>query len=203
MFRRVRSIDSMHHVFYIHVYFRQGGFCKNRSTTLSVTELTDDFFTNINNNKVTLAVFIDLKKAFDTIDHSILKKKLEFMGIKGTLLTWFSNYLLNRSRLTIANGVISNTTPIVCEVPQGSKLGPLLFISYINDAMTTVKYSLIQFYADDTVLYACGANSDEASNIIQPELNAFYKWCTANILTLNKKKTKLMVLGTRSKVKES
>ena len=181
----------------------QGGFRKGHSTTLSVADLTDNIFQNINENRVTLAVFIDLKKAFDTIDHPILIKKLEFMGIKGSLLNWFSDYLHNRSQLTIANGITSDTAPIVCGVPQGSILGPLLFISYINDAMATVKNSSIQFYADDTVIYASGVDSAKASLEIQPDLTKFYKWCKANILTLNKKKTKLMVFGTRSKIKKS
>ena len=74
---------------------KQGGFHKNHSTTLSVADLTDDILNNINEGRVTLAVFIDLKKAFDTIDHQILTRKLDLMGIKGSLLNWFSNYLDN------------------------------------------------------------------------------------------------------------
>ena len=132
---------------------RQNGFRKGRSTTQSVADVTDDLFNGINNNKITLATFIDLKKAFDTVNHTILVKKLELMGIKGDLLRWVKSYLQNRCQTTVANGVTSDCAYVICGVPQGSILGPLFFITYINDAIATVNSSCIQFYADDTVIY--------------------------------------------------
>ena len=107
----------------------QCGFRKERSTVHNIVSLTDSLLNAINNSDTSMAVFIDLKKAFDTINHSILLKKLEFMGIKGNLLLWITNYLHERSQKTIANDHLSNCLPITCGVPQGSILGPLFFIT--------------------------------------------------------------------------
>ena len=93
--------------------------------------------------------------------------------------------------------------PISCGVPQGSILGPLLFISYINDALSAMTRSRIQFYADDTIIYADAESPGDAAAILQPDLNRFAKWFTNNVLTINKKKIKSMVFGTRAKVKRA
>ena len=182
---------------------KQNGFRKGHSTTQSIADLTDDLFNSMNKGKITLAAFIDLKKAFDTVNHVILVKKLECMGIKGDLLRWTESYLSNRCQKTIANGVSSSAATITCGVPQGSILGPLFFITYINDAQSAVNNSRIQFYADDTVIYVESDNYVRAAHDLQQDLGTFFSWCKSNILTINKKKTKLMTFGTRSKVKKS
>ena len=109
---------------------RQGGFRRGHSTINTVACFTDDIYMNINNSRCTLATFIDLKKAFDTVDHEILLDKLKYLGIKGKLHSWLKSYLLKRTQRTLANGTISDQLPVVCGVPQGLILGPTLFNIY-------------------------------------------------------------------------
>ena len=97
-------------------------------------------------------VFVDLEKAFDTVNHSILLSKLEHYGIRHNALEWFRNYLTNRSQCVTVNGAKSSNLSINCGVPQGSILGPLLFIVYINDMHSALKRSIVHHFADDTNL---------------------------------------------------
>ena len=181
----------------------QYGFRKNRSTTHSIVNLTNSIFDAINNNETCLAIFIDLKKASDTVNHRILLLKLERVGIKGDLLRWISNYLHKRSQRTFANNILSSTLSISCGVPQGSFLGPLFFILYINDVKEYINNINIGLYADDTVLYSCNAYWVQAQKDLQLELNKFVEWSDKNELTINTQKTKFMVFGFRSKVKRA
>ena len=111
----------------------QGGFRKGYSTLSTVAELTDDLYDNINQGMTTLAAFIDLRKAFDTVNLDILKNKLERAGIRNNAWLWCADYLAGREQRTIANGITSNFLPVTCGVPQGSVLGPLFFLVYVND----------------------------------------------------------------------
>ena len=115
------------------IYQNQYGFRHNHSTLHAVTKLVSDLVHNMDNKKPTLSVFLDLSKAFDTIDHDILLCKLDFYGIRGLALDWFKSYLYNRKQYVSYNGVQSESLSINCGVPQGSVLGPLLFIIYTND----------------------------------------------------------------------
>ena len=175
----------------------QGGFRKGFSTASSIAELTDELLTNVNKGLTSLAAFIDLRKAFDTVDHNILLQKLECYGILNVNLSWCTNYLMNRSQRTLANGSMSSAQNVKCGVPQGSILGPLFFILYVNDVYAAVKVSKLQLYADDTVIYSAGRSSEEATRKLQPSMNQFSVWCKANKLSLNATKTKLVVFGTR------
>ena len=181
----------------------QCGFRKEHSTTDSIANLTDTLFTAINNKETCLAVFIDLKKAFDTVNHNILLRKLQQLGICGQLLIWVSNYLHERVQRTLANGVLSQALSVSCGVPQGSILGPLFFISYTNDVKQCLGDVGLGLYADDTVIYTHNANLLTAQTQLQNKLNEFATWCKMNALTINIKKTKLMVFGSRSKVKRA
>ena len=149
-------------------------------------------------------MFIDLKKAFDTVDTSILVKKLELAGLRDEVLEWCISYLTNRYQCTIANNVTSNRMPVVCGVPQGSVLGPLFFLIYINDMLPALENTgKVKLYADDTVIYHSGITVDQIMGESQNSLDKFSNWCSKNKLTINTRKTKLMVFGTRERVKRS
>ena len=151
----------------------------------------------------TLAAFIDLKKAFDTVDLTILLKKLNQAGVRGVMLKWCKNYLSNRSQRTIANGITSSSLPVTCGVPQGSVLGPLFFLIFINDVDCALVNCKFKLYADDSVLYHSGPNAEFAATLLQDSLDKFGNWCRINKLTIITKKSKFMVFGTRSKVKKA
>ena len=181
----------------------QGGFRKGFSTVSTIADLTNDLFTEVNRGRTTLAAFVDLKKAFDTVNFDILLKKLNFAGVRDSVAKWCKSYLTGRSQKTIVNGSTSSPLPISCGVPQGSVLGPLFFLVYVNDIQTAVVDCRIKLYADDSVLYQSGVNALEASTKLQKSLDTFCLWCDVNKLTINTKKTKLMVFGSRSKVKKA
>ena len=182
---------------------KQGGFRKGFSTASSIADLTDSLLSSVNEGMISMATFIDLRKAFDTVDHSILLKKLKCYGVTGKNLEWCTNYLLNRKQRTLANGKLSTENGITCGVPQGSVIGPLFFILYVNDIQFAVGGASTQLYADDTVIYVKGRNKEEAVAKLQPALDEFAMWCKANKLTLNAAKTKLMIFGTRYRIKRA
>ena len=176
---------------------RQGGFRPKHSTARTFSHFVNDLYAAMNNNKFTIAVFIDAMKAFDTVNHSILLKKMSKMGITGKLHDWIKNYLTSRYQRTLTNNVISNQKLITCGVPQGSVLGPLLFIIYINDISKAIKNSKVSPYADDTVIYISHSDYLSAVHLIQSDLDSVHIWCDRNKLTINCKKTKFCLYGMR------
>ena len=167
-----------------------------------MAELTDDLFSAINSNKMSIAIFVDVRKAFDTVHHEILCKKLEKYGLRGRVLDWCTNYLSNRCQQTIANNVKSGTTLLDYGVPQGSVLGPLFFIMYVNDLERALDGINVQLYADDTVIYTSGSRIDCTVSRLQLHLNRLHKWCCSNKLTLHPSKTKMVIFGTRQKLRK-
>ena len=180
----------------------QGGFRKGHSTVSKIADLTDDLFKQINIGNTTIAAFVDLRKAFDTVNTNILLKKLKFAGIRGAVFKWCANYLSDRQQCTLANGNKSTLQPISCGVPQGSVLGPLFFLVYVNDVQNAVGECGIKLYADDTVLYQSGVNGEDAGGKLQTCVDRFKYWCDKNVLTINAAKTKIMSFTSRSKVKK-
>ena len=146
---------------------------------------------------------MDLKKAFDTVNHKILLKKLNHMGIKEINLKWIKSYLENRFQSTICNNKRSKLDKIKCGVPQGSILGPLFFLVYINDIKNVLKNTKYQLYADDTVLYCSGNTYEDCAIELQKSLDEFVIWCSKNALTINTKKTKIMTFGSKNKIKKA
>ena len=166
----------------------------------ALLDITNEWFINIDNGLISAVLFLDLKKAFDTIDHSILTSKMKLYGVQPKTLSWFSGYLSQRSQRTMVNGVLSDSNIVTCGIPQGSILGPLLFLLYINDLPNSNLVSNVRMYADDTSLTYASSSPDELSHTINNDLKNVHVWLNANRLSLNTTKTKCMFLGTRHKL---
>ena len=134
-------------------------------------------------------LLIDLKKAFDTIDHNILLDKLRNYGIRGIALQWIQSYHSNRSQFVTCNNTRSNFMDILCGVPQGSILGPLLFIIYINDIVNVSEKLKFILFADDTNVFFSSENKVNLKHDIEIELKKLVTWLEINKLTMNVSKT--------------
>jgi len=132
----------------------QYGFRKYHSTDMALIDITDKISQAIDNRLHSAGIFIDLSKAFDTVDHLILLSKLEHYGIHGMPLEWFQNYLSSRQQFVSINGESSNKLPVTCGVPQGPILGPLLFLIYINDIFSSSKSCNLS-YLQRMPIYIC------------------------------------------------
>jgi hypothetical protein len=175
----------------------QYGFRQNYSTYMALMEMYDKISFAIDNGKFAIGIFIDLLKAFDTLNHNILSNKLQYYGVRGAALDWFRSYLTNRKQCVYLNGVYSSFKPIDCGVPQGSILGPLLFILYINNIIACSSVLNLILFADDTNLFYSNANICELVKIVNEELLKLSDWFRANKLSLNAKKTSFMMFGNK------
>ena len=143
---------------------------------------------------MTFAVyFIDLKKAFDTVNHSILLKKLDHYGVRGVPLQWFDSYLSDRKQYVSVNGSTSDELTITHGVPQGSVLGPLLFLLFINDLPSVSKVLMFYLFADDTNIYFESDDLVHMQKLVNRELRKVRKWLEANRLALNIDKTYFII----------
>ena len=181
------------------LYEFQFGFRPNNSTLHSLIQITEKIKTSIENGKFGCGIFIDLKKAFDTVNHQILIKKLEHYGIRGTSLQWFKSYLSNRQQFVSFNGYNSDKRQISCGVPQGSVLGPLLFLIYINDLPNISKVLNFYLFADDTNIYYESTDLINMERVMNEELKKLYQWLCANKLSLNISKTNFLIFHSYNK----
>ena len=181
----------------------QFGFRKQRSTTHALSQLLNQVYTNINRSVVTAAVYIDFSKAFNCVQHSTLLNKLTHLNLDQNFVRWIASYLNNRSQRTLANNTYSTSRQINQGVPQGSVLGPLLYIIYANDIADRIKNSGFTFYADDTVLYTQKKNLIQATADLQKDLDSLANWCADNEIYINISKTKTMFFGSRARLNSS
>ena len=145
----------------------QSGFHSLHSTVTALLETTDNWAFNIDRGNVNAVVFLDLKKAFDTVDHDIILSKMNLYGIQGTALDCFKSYLTNRTQQCLVNGSLSEICSLKCGVPQGTILGPLLFLIYVNDLPNCLTSCQPRMYADDNHITYAGVDE----NSIQSNLN--------------------------------
>ena len=193
MYNRVISfLDDNNILFKYQFWFR-----KSHSTYLALTILMDKLIKSIENGDHVVGVYLDFSKAFDTVNHTILLTKLHHYGIRGQALNWFKSYLENKKQFVTYNNVRSTLKNMPCGVPQGSILGPLLFLIYINDLANVCKFTMPIFFADDSNLFLNGKNLDEIELKLNNELDQIVKWLKINKLTLNVKKTQCMVFTKR------
>ena len=178
------------------LYKRQYGFRHNHSTYMAVLDFIKDLNNAIDDNMYTAGIFMDLSKAFDTIDHDILLHKLYHYGFRGISYKWFENYLSNRKQFVSFNGAQSSNEHVICGVPQGSILGPLLFIVYMNDICNTSTLLSFILFADDTTVCYSDSNVKRLCETMNRELKEVVNWFKCNKLSLNATKTNLMFFGT-------
>ena len=180
------------------LYSDQYGFQSKKSTTDAILKFTDECYNALNSKKALISVYIDFSKAFDTVDHRILLEKLELYGFRGPILGWFKSYLSSRLQYVEIQGVKSTLKPSVCGVPQGSVLGPLLFLIYINDMHLCCKHLKVINFADDSTAYLTRDNARSAIPVVNYDLEKLDEWVCANKLSLNTSKTAYTVFSNQS-----
>ena len=177
------------------LYKLQFGFRKKHSTNHALLSMLQEIKESIDKNGIAIGIFVDFQKAFDTVNHEILLRKLEHYGIRGITNDWFKSYLSNRKQFVQINNTKSELSNIDHGVPQGSVLGPLLFLVYINDLHNAIHYSTTRHFADDTNLLYTPSKKQRNRNItrhLNVDLKSLNHWLLANKISLNSTKTELI-----------
>ena len=196
VYNKLLNFISDNNILYDHQY----GFRKGRSTQQAIITLVDKVTKSQDIGDIVITLLIDLKKAFDTIDHRILLRKLYSYGIRGSMFKWMESYLTDRSQYVVFDGKVSQTRGIKCGVPQGSILGPLLFIISVNDICNVSPMLFKILYADDTCVLISGNHLNNLIDRLNTELISLNNWFKANKLSLNTKKSFFMIFH-RSRIK--
>jgi len=179
----------------------QSGFRPKHSCHTALTRLCDTWLNAINNHEMVGTVFLDLRKAFDLVDHTILLDKLLHYFQKGSSVSFFASYLSDRRQAVYLNGSYSNQGIVKCGVPQGSILGPILFGLYINDLPLHLnpQHAVLDLFADDSTLQTSSSDISTINNVLQESILNISDWCNTNRMALHPKKTKSMLITTRQK----
>ena len=189
MYKRLRSYCEKNGIFFSSQY----GFRDNCSTQHAILDILNKIQSKIDAKLFSCGIFIDLKKGFDTVDHSILLHKLNHYGVRGIINTWFSSHLSKRSQSTQIGSTVSNKEEIVCGVPQGSVLGPLLFLIYVNDIYRCSQIFDFYLFADDTNLLYSNKDLKDLETVVNDELIKVGDWLDANKLSLNTSKSNFVI----------
>ena len=182
------------------LYSCQFGFRKKYATFMAVTYLVEKISNSLDVGDFTLGVFLDFSKAFDTVNHEILFAKLECYGIRGLANDWFKSYLSNRQQYVSIDDTESDKLSITCGVPQGSVLGPLLFLIYINDIANVSDILYLVLFADDSNAFLSGSDVNYLVSTMNIELRKVIEWLNTNKLSLNIDKSHFMLFNRRKKV---
>ena len=179
-----------------YLFHNQHGFRKGLSTSTAIFDYVQFLYDSYDRIKSSSSIFIDYSRAFDTINHVILCKKLDLYGLDNASLKWFHSYLSDRLQLVKVNSHLSSHEVVKMGVPQGSILGPFLFIVYVNDLLYEINSKNVHMllYADDTILYTSSDNLPDAVKENQTALDEVSTWCSLNRLSMNIKKTKHMIV---------
>ena len=201
IYKRIIDFLDKHNILMKH----QFGFRRGHSTATAILDLIHKINQAIDNKEYALTIFIDLTKAFDVIDHLILLRKLQYYGIRGTPLKLLTSYLSDRTQQTFVDGVSSNFKEIKCGVPQGSILGPLLFLIYINDLTYSTQNDNLHYilFADDTSVFCKGSDPKIVFDYVNVQLNNISNWMKANKLILNIEKTNYILFGTQTTIENN
>ena len=185
------------------LYKYQSGFRKNHSTDSCLSYLNDKILQGFDSGKITGMILIDLQKAFDTIDHKILLDKLVYIGFSKNAIEWFKSYISNRSFIVNVENEYSVPGPLMCGVPQGSILGPLLFLLYVNDMPQAIQCDLL-LYADDSVLIFSHKDIDVINEQLNKDFNSLCDWFVDNKLSIHfgEDKTKTILFASKTKIKK-
>ena len=179
---------------------QQSGFRKNHSCQTVLTKLSNYFYENMDKGKLCGLVLIDLRKAFDLVDHDLLLHKVEIYGCEEITRTWFKYYLDNRTQCVTYDGHLSSPLPVKLGVPQGSILGPLMFILYMNDVILEIQGTEMEMYADDSTLYTSDRDVEAISVSLTTQMHPISEWINDNRMVLNINKTESMLIGSRKKI---
>ena len=190
------------HYLYSHKFITidQFAYLSKHSTQTCLHRLIDDVLENVNEKEITALCFLDIKKCFDTINHEILLVKLQKYGIKNDELNWFKSYLHNRKQQVMSNTKISSKRTLNIGVPQGTVLGPVLFLLFVNDLSNVITNANINIYADDVVVYCSHTCKQTLKQQMQYVMNNVYEWYVENRLTLSLDKCNTMIINDHTNV---
>ena len=177
------------------LYEHQSGFRRLHSCQTALTKIVDNWINALNNSEYVGTVFLDLTKAFDLVNQKLLLQKLAEYKFSSDTQSWFQT---NRSQQVNISGKLSNSKQITAGVPQGSVLGPLLFLMYINDLPLSIKTCILDLFADDAILYSSSPSIVNLTNCLNDDLKNFQDWCIRNNMVINVPKTKAMFVSSRN-----